>query len=91
MWAAGAVTPSRKNSFVLRATPRPGGTSREVSYSVLPYHTRLEEKCKVLFPYFFTTGKGAPSGTPLKFILHPLKDRQLAKNCIRTPYSNFLR
>ena len=52
MWAAGAVTPSRKNSFVLRATPRPGGTSREVSYSVLPYHTRLEEKCKVLFPYF---------------------------------------
>ena len=47
---AGAVTPSRISSFVLRATPRPGGTSREVSYSVPDYHTTKDRICKYLFP-----------------------------------------
>ena len=59
MWAAGAVTPSRKRSFVLRATPRPGGTSREVSYSVRHYHTRFAPICK--YPNF------PPPEKPAKF------------------------
>ncbi len=45
---SGCGNPIADNSFVLRATPRPGGTSREVSYSVRRNHTRLEEKCKYL-------------------------------------------
>ena len=38
--AAGAETPSRNKSFVCHSTPHFDSTSREVSYSVRPYHTR---------------------------------------------------
>ena len=36
-------------SFVCHTTPHSGSTSREVSYSVLAYHTTERLKCKYLF------------------------------------------
>ena len=44
------------NAFVRQTTPHFGGTSREGLYSVRPYHTPWEGKCKELFQrnqYFF--------------------------------------
>ena len=49
-----------KKSFVLRATPRPGGTSREVSYSVRHYHTRFGKICK--YPIFRRANFSLASG-----------------------------
>ena len=40
IWAAGAETSSRNESFVCRTTPHYGSTLREASYSVRPYDTR---------------------------------------------------
>lgn len=49
MIAAGADTLSRAKPFVCHSTPHFDSTSRKVSYSVLPYHTRTDRKSKVLF------------------------------------------
>ena len=46
---SGCGNPIADKSFVLRATPRPGGTSREVSYSVRAYHTPSGRKSKYPF------------------------------------------
>jgi hypothetical protein len=35
-----------RKSFVCHTTPHYGSTSREVSYSVLAYHTRNAPNCK---------------------------------------------
>ena len=45
-----------KMSFVCHSTPHFDSTSREVSYSVLPYHTTKDKKSKSLFTnnYHFT-------------------------------------
>ena len=52
MWAAGAEISSRTVSFVCQTTPHFGSTSREVSYSVPPYHTSNYRKSKSLFRIF---------------------------------------
>ena len=52
--SAGADTSSRTRSFVCQTTPHFDSTSREVSYSVLPYHTRETGKSKSLFYPFLS-------------------------------------
>ena len=44
------ITSSRAKPFVRHTTPHFDGTSREVSYSVRPYHTRRHRPCKPSFP-----------------------------------------
>jgi len=46
------ITSSRVKPFVRHTTPHFDGTSREVSYSVLFYHTRSGRKSKSLIPIF---------------------------------------
>ena len=47
-------SPSWTMSFVCQTTPHFGSTSREVSYSVPPYHTGKYRKCKSpIYPFLF--------------------------------------
>ena len=81
LWRSGCGYLIADKSFVCHSTPHFDSTSREVSYSVLQYHTSETGKCKLLFPIFITFLECDPE-MQFHFVYNDVKTCKIPRNTL---------